>query len=257
MPRGLSVVCVFLASAVVAGSVLAGGPPADAAFAVSEGKRVDLKYEAYVAGINAGEAALTLVRSGSDSGGPKSFSYRVAGTARSKGLWESIQPWRAEYSVDGEVRGDSPGPALSPGHFFSLQTTPRKQREIHIEQGVLREIKNHKVRDPRPAQSGFDLLSALFFLPPCHPEVQVHSGRDGYAMQRLRPKISLIDEREPAVQDDIMRCSYRVTDDDGADYRMSLQYGRRGGAGEFVVPAEIRVEGPLSARMVLVDPPRP
>ena len=57
---------------------------------------VSLKYDAYVAGIPAGDAQLTLERQPLPARGAASFSYKVAGTARSKGLWESIQKWRAE-----------------------------------------------------------------------------------------------------------------------------------------------------------------
>ncbi len=210
-----------------------------------------LKYDAYVAGIPAGEARLTLARQQLATRGAASFSYKVTGTARSKGLWESIQKWRAEYSVDGEVHQQSRTEGLSrvvlPGHFYSLQTTPKKRREIHIEDGVLRETKNNKVRDPRPAQTGFDLLSALFFLPACHPEVRVHTGRDGYNMRRVEPAAPSEGQPESAP---IMRCSYQVIDEASGSYGMTLVYKR---LGEFVVPGEITVQGPLSGRMVLTQ----
>ena len=215
----------------------------------------DLKYDAFVAGIPSGEARLTLKRQQLRTRGSASFSYLVEGTARSKGLWESIQKWRAEYSVDGEVhhqgqQGATAGVSrvVLPGHFYSLQTTPKKRREIHIEDGVLKETKNNKVRDPRPAQTGFDLLSALFFLPSCHPEVRVHTGRDGYTMRRAEPLIPPRGQLDPAP---VMRCSYRVTDEEGDNYKMTLVYKR---LGEFVVPAEISAQGPVSGRMVLAEP---
>gem|GEM_PF-130668 len=219
----------------------------------------NLKYEAFVAGIPAGEARLTLARQKLAARGAASFSYKVTGTARSKGLWESIQKWRAEYSVDGEVhhqsqtQGQQSETALLsrvvlPGHFYSLQTTPKKRREIHIEDGVLKETKNNKVRDPRPAQTGFDLLSALFFLPACHPEVRVHTGRDGYTMRRTQPAVPPRGQLDSAP---IMRCSYGVTDEEGGNYKMTLVYKRMG---EFVVPADISAQGPVSGRMVLAEP---
>ena len=224
------------------------------AAAGSSSDQITLVYEAYVAGINAGEARLALERQsvpaiklfGAKTAGERRVEerqYRVAGTARSKGLWESVQQWRAEYSVDGILRlsssekGQAESSAVFPEHFYSLQTTPKKRREIHIEAGVLRETKNNKVRDPRPAQTGFDLLTALFFLPPCHAEVRVHTGRDGYEMRRA------------GVAGD-MRCTYSVEDEEGGRYEMTLAYVRRDG---FTVPAEIAVQGPLSGRMILAD----
>ena len=210
---------------------------------------VSLKYDAYVAGIPAGDAQLTLERQPLPARGAASFSYKVAGTARSKGLWESIQKWRAEYSVVGEVHQSTPAqsqnPVVLPGHFYSLQTTPKKRREIHIEDGVLKETKNNKVRDPRPAQTGFDLLTGLFFLPPCQPEARVHTGRDGYDMRRTEPPRS---SEPPASTAAIVRCAYQVTDEEGGTYQMSLVYQRRG---DFLVPVDIAAQGPLSGRMVL------
>lgn len=216
------------------------------------GAQLKLKYEAFVAGIPAGEAVMQLQRDPLDRTDVSAYQYRVAGTARSTGLWESFQQWRAEYSVDGTVtrevaEGNQERRAQTmvlPGHFFSLQTTPRKRREIHIEDGILKETKNHKIRDPRPSQTGYDLFSALFFLPPCHPEVRVHTGRDGYSLQRSSPGDAV--DTQPS-----LNCRYRVRDDDGSEYKMKLTYAQRGG---FVVPVEIVVQGPLNGRMRLVEP---
>jgi len=191
------------------------------------GAGVNLSYEAFIAGVNAGQASVQVSRVGS--------TYRVVGTARSKGLWESMQQWRAEYSVTGEV---TPDQQVLPGHFYSLQTTPKKRREIHIEDGVLKETKNHKVRDPRPAQRGYDLLSAVFFLRMCQAQARVHTGRDGYDFTRI------------SAPDDSTRCSYRVVDEEGADYRLELTYQR---LAEFNVPSVVSVRGPLPGRMVLAD----
>jgi len=214
---------------------------------VVSGATATLKYEAYIAGIPSGEARLVLSRRDLAARGAASFSYKVSGSARSKGLWESIQKWRAEYSVDGEVHQQTQGRVVLPGHFYSLQTTPKKRREIHIEDGVLNETKNNKVRDPRPAQTGYDLLSALFFLPACYPEVRVHTGRDGYEMRRVEP--AKAPENQPS-STPIMRCSYQVTDEEGGSYAMTLVYQQ---VGEFVLPSIITAQGPLSGRMVLTD----
>ncbi len=203
---------------------------------------LNMKYEAFIAGVNAGEANLLLTR--------ENDSYRVEGTARSKGLWESIQQWRAEYSIDGKLlssvaQGSGPATLPVPGHFYSLQTTPKKRREIHIEDGVLSEIKNHNVRDPRPAQTGYDLLSALFFLPACHASARVHTGRDGYEFTRVEGVAG-----QPSDQDtDPQLCNYAVVDEGGQRYKLGLTHGQYAG---FSVPATILVRGPLPGRMVLV-----
>ena len=247
----------LLAAALLSPLMIAGWSGSFAAYAatptqVGASDQTTLVYEAFVAGINAGEARLVLEQQstpaiklfGANTAGERRVEerqYKVSGTARSKGLWESVQQWRAEYSVDGILRRSNSeterSSAVFPEHFYSLQTTPNKRREIHIEAGVLRETKNNKVRDPRPAQTGFDLLTALFFLPPCHPEVRVHTGRDGYDM-RLAKSASA------------QRCTYSVVDEAGGRYEMTLAYAERDG---FTVPAEIAVQGPLSGRMVLVD----
>lgn len=211
------------------------------------GTVIRLRYDAFVAGVNAGEATLELTRRGA--------SYRVEGRARSKGLWESMQQWRAEYSVDGVMLADAAtteigavsdtsqpltlNPLLpQPGHFFTLQTTPKKRREIHIEDGVLRETKNNKVRDPRPAQTGYDLLSALFFLPVCHAAARVHTGRDGYQFSR-RGDVS-----------NEVECRYDVVDEEGDKYALGMTYRK---VEAMPVPAIISLQGPLPGRLVLVE----
>ena len=214
----------ILAVTLLATSVLQAAPATDES---CPGSGLSLRYEAYIAGVNAGEANVQLSRVGT--------AYRVSGKARSKGLWESIQQWRAEYSVTGQL---TPERLVAPKHFYSFQTTPKKRREIHIEDGILKETKNHKVRDPRPAQTGYDLLSALFFLPKCQAQARVHTGRDGYEFTRISA---------PAGAES---CSYKVVAEEGSDYRLELTYRRLAG---FNVPAVISVRGPLPGRMVLAE----
>ncbi len=203
-------------------------------------EELQLRYEAYIAGINAGRARLRLRSAGA--------YYEVDGSARSKGLWEKLDKWRAKFGVHGQRLGRS----LQPARFFSLQTTDKKRREVVVEDGVLRVTKNAKIREPRPALPGFDLLSALFFLPPCAGSVDIHNGRDGYhlRLQGSAAATAGVDAATAGVTaaDSALQCAYDVIDEDGDTYVMTIDFRQ---IGSFTVPSEIVISGVVSGRLLL------
>ena len=195
---------------VCANPAMADGVPSHGDADVRE---LRLQYAAQVAGVYAGDAEIVL---GLDGNG-----YRVAGSARSAGVWERFQRWRARFSVQGLL---APGADPEMQRFYSLQTTPRKMREIVIADGVLNEIKNQKVRPPRAPLPGFDLLTAMFFVPDCRQAAAVHTGRHGYRLERQAGGGA--------------QCTYRVSDEDDAWWRLTVRYRELDG---FRVPARITV----------------
>jgi len=184
-----------------------------------------LRYAAYLGGVNIGFAEVKLSVNAS--------TYRVAGTARTIGLWDRFQQWRARFRVDGTFKATEPAP-LS---FSSTQTTQRKQREILVTDGLLHVTKNHKQRSPRPALPGIDMLTALFLVEPCREYLQVHTGRDGYEF-RLAEQIGA------------SSCRYDVHSDEDRDYEMRIEYE---GILRHQLPQRIDISGPLSGYLILED----
>lgn len=192
---------------------------------LASGIKLQLHYDAYLGGLNVGTAQIQ-VSTANDA-------YSLVGSARSVGLWERFQQWRATFGAEGVREAIKP----SPKSFFSTQTTPQKQREVLVENGLLYVTKNLKKRSPREALPGIDMLSALFFMKPCNQQMQVHTGRDGYEFRLL-------------ANADRSSCQYAVRSDEDRDYEMQIDYQR---VAELMVPRRIEISGGLSGYLVLAQ----
>ena len=136
-----------------------------------------LEYAASLAGAPIGEVSLRLQLTPETPSAPGRYS--IAGEARSIGIWEAFQSWRGEYSAAGEIVNGQP----QPESYWLSQHTPRKARDVRVAAGVLHETKNGKVRDPRPAPPGLDVLSGFFVEPRCaaaRDGMDVNTGRYPY-----------------------------------------------------------------------------
>ena len=184
-----------------------------------------LRYAAYLGGVNIGFAEVKLSVNAS--------TYRISGTARTIGLWDRFQQWRARFGADGTLSTADPTPL----RFSSTQTTQSKQREILVTGGVLHVTKNHKQRSPRPALPGMDMLTALFLLAPCRQHLQVHTGRDGYEFHLVE-------------QVGALSCRYDVRSDEDRDYEMRIEYERNQ---QHHLPRRIDISGQLSGYLILED----
>ena len=101
------------------------------------------------------------------------------------------------------------------------------ERTIRISEGVLREVRNGKMREQVPAPRGVDLMSALWVTANCDDKLVLNNGRDHYTMT-LQLKTSYEEGAE--------RCDYEIVDDDGEKWngwiRIVTRHGKR-------VPAKI------------------
>ena len=183
-----------------------------------------LVYQAQVGEARAGRATLEVSMTGDQ--------YRVVGDAQSEGLFESINPWRAQFFAEGGLTDR--GPEMH--RYYLYEQDDRKRREVTIENGMLRETKNDKPRRTRPPLPGPDILTALFVTPSCTGVDNLHTGRHGYGL---------------VLQEDAGdRCSFEITNEDGDVYRASISYGTRAGVR---VPVLIELKGLLTGTMVLAS----
>lgn len=205
----------------------AAGPALLLGLLPSLGYGATFHYQAFLAGLEVGTAQVEVAL--------ETPRYTVTGRARTRGAMEALSPWRARFEAVGRY-----APEEVEGEWFGYRAEePDRIRQVWVSDGVLREIRDGRRRDDRPAFPGADLLTALFVAPRCPPTRELHSGRSGY---RLSDGIVAGD-----------RCSYRVTDDEGGLYRVRFDFGDRQG---LRVPLRIEVEGMLTGQLVLVDRPQ-
>ncbi len=187
---------------------------------------VQLHYEAYLGSALAGSARLALSQDGQN--------YSVVGSAKSKGLMESFNPWKAQFETRGVlVEGV---PQLEQYHY--VESDNRKLREVTVSDGQLRVVKNGKLRAELAALPGMDILSALFVEPTCEPVFDLHTGRRGYHLVNTRSGDDGAAET----------CAYSASDEDGDRYQVSIEFVR---VGALRVPRVIELSGFLSGRMKL------
>ena len=192
------------------------------------GHGLHLEYQAFIAGTKAGAAHIHLRL---EAGG-----YQVRGTLATDGLWGRLSPWRARFAVEGGLRGGQARPVA----LGVQEWARRKERTIHVANGVLRQLRNGRHRPPRPAPPGVDLMSALWVGGRCDQEQVLNNGRHFYVMTR----------RGHAVRPDgSERCDYNIVDDDGERFRGWVALGARHGRR---VPLEIGVIDGVTRRLALV-----
>ncbi len=187
---------------------------------------LQLRYEAFVGGALAGTARLAVSQDAQ--------TYSVVGSAKSKGLMDSFNPWRARFEAEGTLADGSP--KLDQYHY--VETDNRKHREVTVSDGQLRVEKNGKLRALSDALPGMDILSALFVQPSCEAALDLHTRRRGFRL------VSEADAAEVSKG----RCRYRAQDDEGDRYRISIEFVQLAG---LRVPRVIEVSGLLSGRMKL------
>ncbi len=226
-------------------SAMAGTEPSTTAPGAPPPAATLLRYDAFVGGAKVGEAQVHVII---DEG-----SYRIEGSARTRGLLDTFSNWRNRFSARGGLnsarggldsarggKGEAPGgvgdQGIRPLSFSYLEKDRDRRREVLVQEGTLRVVKNGKVRPSRPAPAGFDVLTGLFVLPSCAGDQLLHTGRHHYRLTRL--------ESKPG------RCRYVVMDDDNDRYEVSVAFTNRGGV---VVPHRVVVDGFLSGTVVLRD----
>ncbi len=185
------------------------------------------RYEAFLGPVRAGEAVIEVETTAE--------GYEVRGRAKAQGLLETFGNWRARFSV-ACIFGKKP----ETKSYYLFDKDDRKMRDITVQDGMLKYIKNGKMRSLRPALPGVDVLTTLFIDADCKDTVTLHTGRHGYHLRRY--------DELPGL------CRYRVTDEDGEQFDAEIRFGQREG---FTVPVSIEVRGMFGGRMQLIDSQAP
>ncbi len=198
--------------------------PALAGAGANPNQTLTLDYRAVVAGAPVGEARVTLALG--DDG-----SYRVRGFARSNGWMRGFSGWRNRFWSSGHVVAG----AITPERFRYHEQDQDKDRRVLVQDGTLQVTKNGRQRPRRRAPDGPDLIAALFVVPDCSADRQVHTGRHRYRLDRL--------------PGDESACRFRVTDDDQDTFELEMELERRG---DLALPRRITVRAWLTGWIELV-----
>lgn len=222
LPHGLR--CVLAAAILLAAPwVLATAPAPPGALTL------DLEYRVFIRGVRVGKA---LIRAETGDG-----RYRVCGRMHTTDVWSRIVPWEARFDVEGRLEEARAVPET----FRMHERARKKDRVVHVAEGVLRQVRDGEQQEDEPAPDGVDLMSFFWVTARCDAELVLHNGRKNYAM-RLRER-AVGDAGEE-------RCDYDVLDDDGdaspARFDLVNRHGRR-------VPQTVTMPATLRRQLRLVD----
>lgn len=191
---------------------------------------LELEYKVFIRGIRVGAAR---IRAETGDG-----RYRVCGRMHTTDIWARIAPWEANFDVRGRIEE-----ARAVPEAFRMRELERKKRDrvVHVAEGVLRQVRNGEPQEDQPAPEGVDLMSFFWVTARCDTELVVNNGRKSYAMVLRERRVG---------GDGTERCDYAIPGDDGkaspARFEIVARHGRR-------VPQTVTLPAKLPRQLRLVD----
>ena len=199
---------------------------------------LDLEYKVFIRGVRVGAARIRAETGGGD--------YRVCGSMHTTDIWARIAPWESRFDVRGRIEEERAVP-----EELRIHERARKKRErmVHVAEGVLRQVRDGEAQKDAPAPDGVDLMSFFWMTARCDPELVLNNGRKSYAMA-LRER-NLADGGTET-------CDYEIRDEDGdaspARFVIVDLHGRR--VAQFVtMPAVLRRQLRLVDASIADDAP--
>lgn len=194
----------------------APAPPADSL-------TLDLEYKVFIRGVRVGAAHIRA-----ETGGGR---YRVCGHMHTTDIWARIAPWESRFDVRGRIEEERAVPEELHVHERARK---KRDRRVHVTDGVLRHVRNGESQEDAPAPDGVDFMSFFWVTALCDAELVLNNGRKQYAMAL----------RERSLGDDgTETCDYEILDDDGdaspARFVVVERHGRRI-AKTVTMPAALR-----------------
>lgn len=201
----------------------APAPPADSL-------SLDLEYKVFVRGVRVGAAHIRSETSGG--------RYRVCGLMHTTNVWARIAPWESRFDVRGRIEEERAVPEELHVH---TRAGKKRDRRIHVTDGVLRQVREGETQEEVPAPEGVDFVSFFWVTALCDAELVLNNGRRLYPMM-LRERMLADDGTET--------CDYEVLDDDGdaspAGFVVVERHGRR-------VAKTVNMPAKLRRQLRLVD----
>ena len=182
-----------VAAAVALPAAVSAVPPAP-----TEGRTLELEYKVFIRGIRVGAAR---IRAETGDG-----RYRLCGRMHTTDIWARLAPWEATFDVRGRIEETVAVPETLRMHERARKNArKKKERLVHVAEGVLRQVRDGERQEDQPAPDGVDIMSFFWVTARCDAELVLNNGRKSYAMA-LR-------ERTRA-DDGVERCDYEFLDKD-------------------------------------------
>lgn len=194
-------------------------------------------YAVYLAGAKAGEARISVASLGS--------SYSIAGVLRSVGVLDVFTAWRGRFQAEGEFTDGSP--TLTRYQFQERDRT--NVRTVSIENGVLRQVKNGRLRAPQVAPEGVDLFSTFVLPGGCLPRTALHLAKQSYSLDLESTSSGVLARSARSTfSGDALQCRYQV-DKDGSTLRATLWIAQVDG---LSIPVRIEFDGSIQGGLYLI-----
>jgi len=177
-----------------------------------------LDYQVNVEGRKAGYMEVTV--------SVNENNYQIKGRMWTTGLARFLSRWWSKFTTSGRLENGRPVTA----QHRMVEHSKRRDRDVQVDGGILRELKNGRHKKPRKILARTDVLSALFFAHDCDAPANLYNSKDSYQLVAVAAEQSA----------DAMRCEYDVRDEDNQRFHATVWLNRIDGRN---VPVRIDLSG--------------
>ena len=175
-------------------------------------------YLAYSRGLSAGVAVVRVTRD--------QDQYEIHGEAEAKGLIGWLSRWESRFEVVGRLEAGEPVMES----YEHMEANRSRVKEVEVDQGMIRYVRNGEVRAPREAVAPVDVFSLMFVGGECKDSLRAHSGLMGYDLRLVTRSL----------EDEVEKCIYSAVDDEGDHFEAEVWVETVEG---MRVPARLDIEG--------------
>ncbi len=175
-------------------------------------------YLAYSRGLSAGVAVVRVTR-GEDR-------YEIHGEAEAKGLIGWLSRWSSRFEVVGRLQAGEPVMES----YKHVEANRSRVKEVEVEQGMIRYVRNGEERAPREAVAPVDVFTLMFLGGECNDSLRAHSGLMGYDLRLATRNL----------EDGVEKCTYSAVDDEGDRFEAEVWVESLEGVR---VPTRLDIEG--------------
>ena len=175
-------------------------------------------YLAYSRGLSAGVAVVRVTRD--------QYQYEIHGEAEAKGLIGWLSRWKSRFEVFGRLESGEPVMET----YEHMESNRSRVKEVAVEQGMIRYVRNGDVRAPREAVAPVDVFSLMFVGGECKDSLRAHSGLMGYDLRLVTRNL----------EEGVEKCIYSAVDDEGDRFEAEVWVETLDG---LRVPTRLDIEG--------------
>lgn len=175
-------------------------------------------YLAYSGGLSAGVAVVRVTRD--------QDAFEIHGEAEASGFLGWLSRWRSRFEVVGRLEAGE----LVVESYKHMEANRSRVKEVEVEHGTIRYVRNGELRAPRDAVAPVDVFSLMFVGGECKQTFRAHSGLMGYDLRLA----------ERGIEGEVEKCIYSAVDDEGDRFEAEVWVETVEGAR---VPTRLDIEG--------------